>query len=85
MLLEKSWFEFKALFAIVHTNLKARNAAGSGEEMLRLRTYEKLQNLVAAGIVEKSSKQYRGNAPALAQFIAAADKLTTKPAAAAGV
>lgn len=30
-------------------NLKARNAVSGGEEMLRLRAYEKLQNLVTRG------------------------------------
>ena len=31
-----------------------------GEEMLRLRAYEKLQNLVTRGLVEKIGKEYRG-------------------------
>ena len=31
-----------------------------GEEMLRLRAYEKLQNLCTRGLVEKEGKQYRG-------------------------
>lgn len=31
-----------------------------GEEMLRLRAYEKLQNLVTRGLVEKTGKKYRG-------------------------
>src|SRR5207247_138326 len=48
----KASFEFKALFSIVFANLRLRNAAGGGEEMLRLRAYEKLQNLVQAGIVK---------------------------------
>jgi hypothetical protein len=61
-----AWFEFKALFLVVHSNLRARDAANGGEEMLRLRAYEKLQNLVSQGSVEKSAKNYRGNAPALA-------------------
>src|SRR5436190_1804192 len=30
-------FEFNPLFLIVHSNLRARNAAHGGEEMLRLR------------------------------------------------
>lgn len=81
VLSRKSWFEFKALFEIVHTNLKARNAASGGEEMLRLRAYEKLQNLVAAGIIEKSGKKYRGNASALAVFFETAAGLNAKFAA----
>lgn len=60
VLSRKSSFEFKQLFDIVHENLRARNAASGGEEMLRLRAYEKLQNLVARGMVKKTGKKYRG-------------------------
>jgi hypothetical protein len=56
----KAGYEFKDLFDVVHENLKARNAASGGEEMLRLRSYEKLQNLVGRGLVEKKLKIYRG-------------------------
>ena len=62
VLTRKSSFEFKQLFEIVHENLRARNAASGGEEMLRLRAYEKLQNLVARGMVKKTGKKYRGMA-----------------------
>jgi hypothetical protein len=48
------------LFEVVHTNLRNRNAASGGEEMLRLRAYEKLQNLVARGMVKKDGKKYKG-------------------------
>ena len=37
--------------------------------MLRLRAYEKLQNLVQAGIVKKTGKEYRGVASALVNFM----------------
>jgi thymidine kinase len=40
----------------VFENLKLRNAVSGGEEMLRLRSYEKLQNLVNRGLVEKMGK-----------------------------
>jgi hypothetical protein len=40
--------------------LKERNAVSGGEEMLRLRAYEKLQNLVTRGLAEKDGKEYRG-------------------------
>jgi len=60
VLSRKSSFEFKQLFDIVHENLRARNAASGGEEMLRLRAYEKLQNLVARGMVKKNGKKYKG-------------------------
>ena len=60
VLSSRSTFEFGGLFEVVHENLRARNAASSGEEMLRLRTYEKLQNLVARGMVKKDGKKYKG-------------------------
>jgi len=53
-------FDFNSLFELVYENLKAKNAVSGGEEMLRLRAYEKLQNLVTRGLVEKSGKTYRG-------------------------
>jgi len=56
----KASFEFKPLFTVVHANLRARNAANGGEEMLRLRVYEKLQYLVQGGQVSKTGKVYRG-------------------------
>lgn len=55
-----SSFEFKQLFDLVYERLKARNAASGGEEMLRLRAYEKLQNLVSRGMVKKNGKKYKG-------------------------
>ena len=54
VLSRRASFEFKQLFDIVHENLRARNAASGGEEMLRLRAYEKLQNLVARGAVRNT-------------------------------
>ncbi len=53
-------FEFKQLFEIVHERLKKRNAASGGEEMLRLRAYEKLQHLVSRNMVKKTGKKYKG-------------------------
>ncbi|MEI8343077.1 MAG: hypothetical protein WCH43_16260 [Verrucomicrobiota bacterium] len=62
----KAAFEFKPLFELIHNNLRARKAAGSSEEMLRLRIYEKLQQLVAQGAVKKTIakeiKKYKGTA-----------------------
>lgn len=64
VLSRKTSFEFKPLFDIVHANLRARNSASGGEEMLRLRAYEKLQSLVNQGKVKKTitkaGKLYRG-------------------------
>ena len=61
-------FEFKPLFSLIYANLRARNAAHGGEEMLRLRLYEKLQWLVQMGGVEKTGKTYRGNSLKLRPF-----------------
>jgi len=60
VLSSKKSYEFKALFQVVHEGLKARNAASGGEEMLRLRAYEKLQSLVNHGQVKKTGKEYKG-------------------------
>jgi hypothetical protein len=60
VLADKATFGFNDLFEVVYENLKARNAVSGGEEMLRLRAYEKLQNLVTRGLVEKNGKEYRG-------------------------
>ena len=57
---KKTIYEFKQLFEVVHEKLRARNAASGGEEMLRLRAYEKLQNLVSRGMVKKDGKKYKG-------------------------
>ena len=81
VLSSKATFEFKSLFTIVHANLRARNAAGGGEEMLRLRAYEKLQNLVQAGVVKKVGKEYKGVSAALVTFMATAAELNAKFAA----
>ena len=60
-------FEFKPLFEILLLNLRERNAASGGEEMLRLRAYEKLQSLVSQGAVNRTvtgiTKKYKGVAP----------------------
>ena len=69
VLSRRSSFEFKQLFEILHENLRARNAASGGEEMLRLRAYEKLQNLVARGMVKKTGKKYKGLPSALAKAL----------------
>src|SRR5216684_6971768 len=67
VLSSKASFEFKPLFDIVLLNLRERNLAGGGEEMLRLRVYEKLQGLVGQGAVNRTvtgtTKKYKGVAP----------------------
>ena len=62
-------YEFKALFEIIFRNLRERNAASGGEDMLRLRVYEKLQSLVSQGAVTRTAtgviKKYSGVAARL--------------------
>ena len=65
MLSSKASFEFKPLFETMLLNLRERNAASGGEEMLRLRAYEKLQGLVHQGAVHRESKEPRRNTKAL--------------------
>ena len=64
VLSSKASYEFKALFDVIFLNLRERNAASGGEEMLRLRTYEKLQSLVSQGAVIRTvkgvAKNYKG-------------------------
>ena len=63
VLSSRTSFEFKPLFTIVLAKLRARNAASGGEEMLRFRTYEKLQGLVNQGAVTRTAgltKKYKG-------------------------
>jgi hypothetical protein len=70
VLSQKTPYEFKQLFTVLHENLRRRNAANGGAEMLRLRAYEKLQNLVSRGAVKKNGKIYTGNIAALAAITA---------------
>jgi len=63
-------YEFKQLFDVVHDSLRRRKAANGGEEMLRLRAYEKLQYLVLSGAVKKNGKTYTGNSAALTAMAA---------------
>ena len=64
MFSSKASFESKPLFDTMLLNLRERNAASGGEEMLRLRAYEKLQSLVDRGAVKKTVtgvvKKYKG-------------------------
>ncbi len=67
VLSSRASFEFKPLFDVILLNLRERNAASGGEEMLRLRVYEKLQGLVGQGAVTRTvngiTKKYRGVTP----------------------
>jgi len=70
VLSSKASFEFKPLFEIMLLNLRERNAASGGEEMLRLRAYAKLQGLVNQGAVKRTvigiTKKYQGVAKRMA-------------------
>src|SRR5437667_10210876 len=70
VLSSRASFEFKPLFDIILLNLRERNAASGGDEMLRLRVHEKLQGLVGQGAVNRTvtgiTKQYKGVAPRMA-------------------
>jgi hypothetical protein len=69
VLSSRASFEFKPLFDIILANLRERSLASGGEEMLRLRVYEKLQGLVGQGAVNRTltgaTKKYKGVAPRL--------------------
>lgn len=50
--------EFNSIFLQVSTNMKQKNYSTGGEEILRLRIYEKLQALVSEGGIRKKGKEY---------------------------
>ena len=87
----KASFEFKPLFTVIFAKLHARNAASGGEEMLRLRCYEKLQSLVDRGAVKKTFtgavKKYKGVQAPLsalrAELVQTRDDWSKRPSAAA--
>ncbi len=83
VLSSRSTYEFKGLFEVVHERLRARNAASGGEEMLRLRAYEKLQNLVSRGMVKKDGKKYKGIPKLLATLETMPKPLPPRPVPAA--
>jgi hypothetical protein len=64
-LLSKRSCDFHELFPVIYQSLRERKAAGGGEEALRFRVYEKLQNFVVQGLVKKTEKQYTGVESAL--------------------
>jgi hypothetical protein len=64
----KATMEFKDIFDIVFANLRSKELSRSGEEMLRLRCYEKLQGLVSSGFVTRDAKKYKGVPKMLKEF-----------------
>jgi len=69
VLSSRASFEFRPLFDLILLNLRERNLASGGEEMLRLRVYEKLQSLVQQGAVNRTgtgiTKKDKGVGPRL--------------------
>jgi hypothetical protein len=61
-------FDFNGLFQIVQINLRERSVARGDKEMFRLRTYEKLQNMVQSGVVIRDGKTYRADRRKLPAF-----------------
>ena len=57
-LLSTPTFTFGEVFQTVNENLKARKVSSVGEDMLRLRVYERLQTFVSQGLVKKVGQQY---------------------------
>jgi len=68
VLSKKGSWEFRSLFDIVHANLRSRDQARGGQEMMRLRAHEKLQTFLHTGVVTKTGKEYTGVPKALANF-----------------
>jgi len=68
VLSKKGSWEFKSLFDIVHANLRSKDFARGGEEMMRLRAHEKLQNFLHTGVVTKKGREYTGVPKALVNF-----------------
>jgi hypothetical protein len=64
----KATMEFRDIFDIVYANLRSKDLARGGEEMLRLRCHEKLQGLVGSGFVAKNVKKYKGVPKMLKEF-----------------
>ncbi|MEG0024886.1 MAG: hypothetical protein RR250_07330 [Akkermansia sp.] len=58
VLLGSDMLEFNTIFMRVVESLKKKSLSTGGEEILRLRIYEKLQALVALGALKKKGKEY---------------------------
>src|SRR2546430_9067068 len=67
VLSSRASFEFKPLFDIILLNLRERNAASGGGEMLRLRVFEKPPGPVGQGAgnptANRATKKYKNVAP----------------------
>jgi hypothetical protein len=57
-LLARPTYTFGDVFQVVNERLKARKVSSVGEEMLRLRVYERLQTFVSQGLVKKAGQEY---------------------------
>jgi hypothetical protein len=69
-----TWLAFDELYAGVAESIHRRRPFRCGQEMLRIRVYEKLHQLVLNGFAERQGKTYRGilnELPVLAEHISA--------------
>lgn len=65
--------EFNNIFLKACESMKEKNYSTGGEEILRLRIYEKLQTLIAEGGVKKRGKEYEPLLPKLQEIKDAAN------------
>ncbi len=65
--------EFNDIFQQTVAVMKQKNMSVGGEEILRLRIYEKLQNLVSHGCLTKKGREYTAQ-PKLATLVAELDR-----------
>src|SRR2546425_8517124 len=75
VLSSRASFEFKPLFDIILLNLRERNAASGGGEMLRVSGFEKLPGLVGQGAGKRNgtrtTKKYKRLGPRMKKLRAA--------------
>jgi len=80
VLSSKRVMPFKDIFDLVYASLRSKDLAKGGEEMLRLRSHEKLQAFVDAGIATKAERNYKGVPKMLKEFFKAAAEHNAKVA-----
>ena len=64
----KRAMEFKEIFDLVYAALRSKELARVGEEIILLRTHDKLQTFVASGIATKNERKYKGVPKMLKEF-----------------
>jgi len=76
---QKPSWEFFDLFDAIHSNLRTKCRAGTGEDMLRLRVHEQLQRLVLKGFVRKIGKEYHPVSARLATLVGSSTERVAEP------